>query len=413
VEVVGYEADEARISHFYKWERFNEGKKGNGCELITKKEEYINTQHFLKIKCKCGNIFKTRFYTFLTANKRQCNECGKKIKNKNLKKDYQEVKRYIEVESQSGCKLISKDYQNYNTPLKILCPCGEIFYASLGNFKYGKRRCNICNNKIMWNYKMVKNYIEKESDSGCKLLSKEYINMNQKLHIQCRCGNDFYTSFSKFKDRNKRHCKKCTTKIKRNLWNFDYDYVKNFIEVESKSGCKLLSKEYINNSTPLKIQCSCGNIFEATFSYFKSDRSPRKCLNCTKKSVGENKINEYLSSQDIIFERQYTFPDLKSNKGIAIRYDFAIFDKNKNLKYLVEYDGIQHFEPVCFGGISKERALENFEQLKINDEIKNTYCKKNNIKLVRIPYWEFDNIENILNDILKPFDEVFLFHNKM
>jgi len=23
VEVVGYEADEARISHFYKWERFN------------------------------------------------------------------------------------------------------------------------------------------------------------------------------------------------------------------------------------------------------------------------------------------------------------------------------------------------------------------------------------------------------
>jgi len=26
VEVVGYETDEARISHFYKWERFN--KKG-------------------------------------------------------------------------------------------------------------------------------------------------------------------------------------------------------------------------------------------------------------------------------------------------------------------------------------------------------------------------------------------------
>ena len=30
------------------------------------------------------------------------------------------------------------------------------------------------------------------------------------------------------------------------------------------------------------------------------------------------------------------------------------------------------------------------------DTIKTKYCEDNNIKLIRIPYWEFDNIENIL-----------------
>jgi hypothetical protein len=47
-----------------------------------------------------------------------------------------------------------------------------------------------------------------------------------------------------------------------------------------------------------------------------------------------------------------------------------------------------------FGG---EKALK---QNKIRDEIKNTYCKDNNIHLVRIPYWDFNNIENILKEKL-------------
>ena len=35
------------------------------------------------------------------------------------------------------------------------------------------------------------------------------------------------------------------------------------------------------------------------------------------------------------------------------------------------------------------------------DNIKTQYCQQNNIKLIRIPYWEFKNIENILIKELK------------
>ena len=34
-------------------------------------------------------------------------------------------------------------------------------------------------------------------------------------------------------------------------------------------------------------------------------------------------------------------------------------------------------------------------------KIKNDYCSINNINLIRIPYWEFENIENIINQEIK------------
>src|SRR5574344_2296875 len=34
-----------------------------------------------------------------------------------------------------------------------------------------------------------------------------------------------------------------------------------------------------------------------------------------------------------------------------------------------------------------------------NDEIKNEYCYQNNIKLIRIPYWNKDEIPIILNEL--------------
>ena len=62
-----------------------------------------------------------------------------------------------------------------------------------------------------------------------------------------------------------------------------------------------------------------------------------------------------------------------------------------NEELLIEYDGIQHYEAVeIFGGIPA------FKKRQKRDQIKNQYCKDNNIKLIRIPYWDYDNIETIL-----------------
>lgn len=58
----------------------------------------------------------------------------------------------------------------------------------------------------------------------------------------------------------------------------NYDYVKKYIEENSKGECKLISQDYINNNTPLVLQCKCGNIFERTFNKIKLNRF--KCNDC-------------------------------------------------------------------------------------------------------------------------------------
>lgn len=81
--------------------------------------------------------------------------------------------------------------------------------------------------------------------------------------------------------------------------------------------------------------------------------------------------------------------------GFHSLFDFAIIDNNEKVTTLIEYDGRQHFEPISdFGG------EEGFKITQNNDSIKNKYCKNNNIPLLRIPYWDFDNIELILNNFL-------------
>ena len=92
-----------------------------------------------------------------------------------------------------------------------------------------------------WKYEEVKNFIE--NNSSCKLLSKEYKNIDTKLKFKCSCGNEFETTFDKFKSRNKRQCNECGKKILANKQKLSYEEVKQFIEVDSNSGCKLLSKE--------------------------------------------------------------------------------------------------------------------------------------------------------------------------
>ena len=47
---------------------------------------------------------------------------------------------------------------------------------------------------------------------------------------------------------------------------------------------------------------------------------------------------------------------------------------------------------------------DKLEETQIRDRIKTKYCKKHKIKLIRIPYWDFDRIESILEEILNKFD---------
>ena len=80
----------------------------------------------------------------------------------------------------------------------------------------------------------------------------------------------------------------------------------------------------------------------------------------------------------------------------TLPFDFYLPDLNK----CIEYDGQHHYYPVTFNGVSEERAKENHLITIKHDEIKNQYCKNNNIELLRIPYYNFKDIEVIVRDFI-------------
>ena len=111
-------------------------------------------------------------------------------------------------------------------------------------------------------------------------------------------------------------------------------------------------------------------------------------------ATGELIIQNILEENKINFKKQVTFSDLKGVGGGTCKFDFGIFDNNNNLLKLIEYDGEFHYIEVDY---------LNSKTVKENDIIKNEYCKKKNILLTRIPYWEKNNIT--LNLLMEGLNE--------
>lgn len=107
-------------------------------------------------------------------------------------------------------------------------------------------------------------------------------------------------------------------------------------------------------------------------------------LGVIRMSKGEDKISSLLKSANISYEKEYTFSDLKY-KGIPLRFDFAIKVNGKLI--LLEVDGQQHYT-----WIKKFGTYSDFKHMQENDRRKNSYCIRNNIPLIRIPYWDLDKI---------------------
>lgn len=134
----------------------------------------------------------------------------------------------------------------------------------------------------------------------------------------------------------------------------------------------------------------CGAEFERSLAKINRNDIYNENVICKKcnSSRGEIEISKVLNNMNVeyIHDKEY-FKDLLSKSGRPLRPDFIIEDK----RIWIEYDGEQHFEHIK-GMMTKEK----YKQLQKHDKLKDKYAKEHRWKLIRIPYWEFDNIEKIL-----------------
>ena len=119
--------------------------------------------------------------------------------------------------------------------------------------------------------------------------------------------------------------------------------------------------------------------------------------NNDKDSLGERLVNSFISGLGYKIEKQKTFEDLVYKQ--KLRFDTCIENDGKLL--LIEYDGPQHFKAIDYFGGQKTLA-----ETQTRDRIKDEYCQKNNIPLLRISYKQLKNMEELVKEFIeKNFDK--------
>lgn len=139
--------------------------------------------------------------------------------------------------------------------------------------------------------------------------------------------------------------------------------------------------------------CDCGNHTCSNQSNLVKGHS--LSCGCRKSSKWEIFISEYLSSLNVDYEFQKRFDDCRNMQGSdMLPFDFYIPKYN----LIIEYDGEHHFRPVKYWG-----GEEKFQITQQNDQIKNKYCNKKGIALIRIPYtYTKEEIIQTINNIMHP-----------
>lgn len=144
-------------------------------------------------------------------------------------------------------------------------------------------------------------------------------------------------------------------------------------------------KRTAQGSVIWKCVCECGKYHFVSANALRGKHPIRSC-GCSTRSLGATYIINILQKNSINFIDEYIFSDLPKSK-----FDFAIIE-NDEIKRLIEFDGEQHYYNVA--------NWDNVELQQKRDKIKNDYALSHDIPLVRIPYWERDNItlEMIMGD---------------
>lgn len=432
--------------------------KSRNCELLS--EEYIGIDKPLKIKFECGHIDFKALHSFRRrANINVCPKCSKRVydyseienfiensdfsfinKSENFKRT-----KFIDIYDSDGYKY---HIEFYTFITSVMGKGGEPYKFSIDNpytienlkLYLSKNKPNLFledgqtwnrNNKGIvlfdsdgYKYKVnftqirsfannggfpdkfnrgnpytidnIKNFLKINNKPFYLVDGQIYNGIFSPLKFKClKCPED-EVPFERHLNgvmRKNSGCSICNSMMIGKYNNLEYLYPEVAKEWDYEKNFPITPNQVAPHSMK-KFYWICTKCEHSYFSSLNTRTKPggRGCPKCAT-SKGEKIISKYLFDNNIIYSPQFMFYDCRYINPLP--FDFAIFNDfdKKDLLLLIEYDGELHFKPYR----KMEDSYEKFMNTQRNDKIKNKYCKDNNINLLRISYWDKDNIKEILD----------------
>jgi len=268
------------------------------------------------------------------------------------------------------------EYINAKTKVKIICKIHGIF-EQIPDGHLNNRNCYKCsNNQKLTNEEFIN---ESRKIHGYKYDYSlvDYKNAKTKIKIIC----SIHGVFEQIPDNHntkKYGCPKCSKSHKLTTKEF----INESKKIHGRYDYSLV--DYKNTNTKVIIICLTHGIFEQKPEKHLIGNGCPKC----KESHGERKISNFLEEHNISFKQEYVFDSCRNINPLP--FDFYL----PNYNTCIEYDGIQHFEPVEFFGGKDSLVIR-----KGMDKIKTQFCTSNKIDIIRIKYTE--NIDDMLYHLIK------------
>lgn len=231
------------------------------------------------------------------------------------------------------------------------------------------------------------------------ILESDYIDATTKVSINFNCGHKPH-KITPYNYKRDIGCPICNFEKIAELKK--YKSKEKLYKLADERNHKILG-EYKGNDTKILIDFNCGHKPHKIIP--NAYKLGVGCPICNS-SKGEKEVARVLKEMNIKYEEQYKFEDCRHINPLP--FDFYIHKFN----ICIEYDGRFHYEPVRFKkeneteydiALAQKIAEEKLKETQRRDKIKTDYCRNNGINIIRIPHWEFDNIEKILKKELSKY----------
>lgn len=347
-------------------------KKLKGRNII-RLDDYFGNKIKIRWLCMidaCGCIWKATSKDVFGKNS-GCPRCAGLEKLTNEIVDERIANKHMNIQRLGECR-------GGHTKIKWQClkiDCNFIWEAAPSIVLYIKSGCPLCSKRVPITNEMIDARLVNLPIKRVGNVSKTKPSKT-KITFQCtkdECGYIWDTAPANILNAG-NGCPKCSNQL---------PLTNNIIDTALQNQERKIKRLDDSNGGRIKIrwQCTndkknCNHIWLASPGNVIGNRSGCPCCKLKK---NEHIAYTMLKNANIAFEIQKWITDITYTTD-NIKADFYLPEH----KTIIEYNGHQHYQPVCFGGINERAAIINFDKQQIRDDKLRDFCSNNHIKLIFI-----------------------------